>query len=99
MYKRRSHARFVVAHGEGVLQVACDVTLTSTDGQFVVISVDPLAGGDRLMLEMVIDGQVAMVPVRVEETRPIIVDRGIRHQIRLSYLGPSAEMVVDDTGM
>jgi hypothetical protein len=99
MYKRRSHARFVVAHGEGVLRVACDVTLTSTDGQLVVISVDPLAGSDRLMLEMVIDGQVAMVPVRVEETRPIIVDGEIRHQIRLSYLGPSAEVVVDDTGI
>ena len=67
MHKRRSHARFVVANGEGVLRVACDVSLTSTDGQLVVISVHPLAGSDRLMLEMhKMTARSAMVPVRVD---------------------------------
>ena len=85
MLKRRSAPRFIVANGEGVLRVAHDVTLTPTAGELVVISVEPLVVSDAIMIEAVIDGQFARVPVRVEQIRPVIVDGEIRHQIKLSY--------------
>lgn len=89
MLKRRSHPRFVVANTEGVLRVAHDVTLTSTDGELVATSVEPLAASDAIMIEELIDGQIARMPVRVEQTKPVIVDGEIRHQIKLSYVDPN----------
>ena len=88
MLKRRSHPRFVMANTEGVLRVAHDVTLTSTAGELVAIGVVPLAVSDAIMIEGVIDGQIARVPVRVEQTKPVIVDGEIRHEIRLSHVDP-----------
>ena len=87
--RRRSQARFVVANDEGVLRVAHDVTLTSTAGGLVAISIEPSTVGDALTIEMVVDGQIERVPVRVEESRPIIVDGEIRHRIRLSRVDPN----------
>ena len=89
MFKRRSHARFVVANSDSVLRVPYDVTLTAINGQMVATSVEPLANSDAMMLEMMIDGHIALVPVRVAETSPIIVEGEIRHRLRLSYLDPN----------
>ena len=67
MFKRRSHARFVVSNGDAVLRVAHDVTLTSTAGELVAISLEPQAANDAIMIEILVDGQTALMPVRVEE--------------------------------
>ena len=91
MLKRRGSPRFVVANGDGILRVAQDVTLTSTAGELVTISAEPLAVSDAVMIEAVIDGQVARLPVRVEQTKPVIVDGEIRHEITLSFVDPNGK--------
>ena len=89
MSGRRSAARFVAANNKGVMRVARDVTVTSTAGGLVAISNEPSTVGDALTIEMVVDGQVERVAVRVEESRPIVVARAIRHRIRLSRVDPN----------
>ena len=82
-------ARFVAANNKGVMRVARDVTVTSTAGGLVAISNEPSTVGDALTIEMVVDGQVERVAVRVEESRPIVVAGAIRHRIRLSRVDPN----------
>ena len=93
MSERRSHARFFVANSAGVLRVAVDVALTSTDDELVATSSEPSAIGDALTIEMVVDGKVTRTPVRVEDSRPIVVDETVRHRIRLSHVDPSGQPV------
>jgi hypothetical protein len=86
MSGRRSDARFVVASGEGVLRVARDVTITSTSSEIVAISKEPASRGDAMTVDMVVDGHVHRVAVRVEESLPIVTDGVIRYRIRLSRI-------------
>jgi hypothetical protein len=84
MLGRRSDARFVLANGAGTLQVLSDVVVMSTAAELLAISHHPVAVGDALMVEMMVDGQVQRVAVCVEESQPMLVAASIRHRLRLS---------------
>jgi hypothetical protein len=86
MSGRRSDARFVIANGEGVLRVARDVTITSRGSEMVAISKEPATRGDAMTVDMVVDGHVHRVAVRIEESLPIVTGGVIRYQIRMSRL-------------
>jgi len=86
MCGRRSDARFVIANSEGVLRVARDVTILSTDNEMVALSREPATYGDKMTVDMVVDGHVHRIAVRVEESLPIVTGGVIRYQIRLSRL-------------
>ena len=97
MTDRRGHARIVVANNEGVLQEARDVTVISTDPDLVAICGEPATLGDALTLEMVVDGLVDRIAVRVKESRPIVVAEAIRYRIRMTRENPSGQAAEDDT--
>ena len=86
MSGRRSDARFIVANGEGVLRVARDVTILSADSEMVALSREPATCGDSMTVDMVVDGYVHHIAVRVEDSRPIITGGVLRYQIRMSRL-------------
>jgi hypothetical protein len=98
MSGRRSDARFVITNGHGVLRVGRDVTITSANREMVAISKEPATRGDTMTVDMVLDGYVHRVAVRVEESRPIVTDGMIRYEIRLSPLDPGGKAVDFDTG-
>jgi ATP-dependent protease HslVU (ClpYQ) peptidase subunit len=97
MNGRRSHARVVVANNEAVLQVARDVTVISTDADLVAICSEALSAGDALTIEIVVDGQVDRIAVRVKESRPIVVAGTIRHRIRLMRIDSDGQATEGDT--
>jgi hypothetical protein len=96
MNGRRSHARVVVASNEGVLQVAHDVTVIFTDGDLALIGSEPAIVGAALTIEMVADGHVDRIAVRVKESRPIVVAGTIRHRIRLTRVDPVGQAADGD---
>ena len=89
MHGRRSHARFFVASNEGVLKAGWDVTVVASEGVLFAFSGEPAVVGDRLTIELITEGEVEQVAVRVEESRPIVADGAIRHRIRLTRIHPS----------
>jgi hypothetical protein len=84
MAGRRRHARFVVASNQGVLQVACDVTVVLSGGALFAFSNEPATVGDALNIDLVVDGEIERVAVRVEECRLVVDGATIRHRIRLA---------------
>jgi hypothetical protein len=88
MSGRRSHARFVVASNDGVLQVARDVSVVSCERELVAISREPETIGDALTLEMIVDGHVEQVAVRVSGSQPIVDAGSIRYRIQLARVDP-----------
>ena len=88
MSGRRSHARFLVSPPtSGVVRVLSDAEIESIDRDDVsVISREAAAVGERIILEFPGDATDVMVPVKVVETRPVIVSQGVRHFVRLHAL-------------
>ena len=70
------------------MRVARDVAVSIVGGELVAISTVPATVGEWLTMEMIVDGQLSEVAVRVEESLPIVVARTIRHRIRLSRAHP-----------
>jgi hypothetical protein len=73
-----------VASNQGVLQVACDVTVVLSDGALFAFSHEPAAVGDVLTIDLIVDGGIEHVTVRVEECRLVVDGATIRHRIRLT---------------
>jgi hypothetical protein len=84
MSGRRRHARFVVANNQGVLQVACDVTVVLSDGALFAFSNEPATVGDVLTIDLIVDGEIERVAVGVEECRLVVDGAKLRHRIRLA---------------
>jgi hypothetical protein len=83
MHGRRSHARFIVASNEGVLNAAWDVVVVSDEGTLFAFSGEPAIVGDLLTIELIIGDEVEHLAVRVEESLPMVDAGMIRHRIRL----------------
>jgi hypothetical protein len=90
MADRRRDKRFnVMATVNGALSVFPDaVVREDTEGQWVGISRQPAAVGDTFLLDIVqvdsLEGAVPRrVPVRVIESRPVLIDGEVHHHIRL----------------
>jgi hypothetical protein len=89
MFGRRSHARLSLTQAwEGVLRVLRDVMVVhrAERGEFVAISREPAVVGEALTLDLTADDNEVSLPVRVQETRPVIVDGAVRHRLVLEPL-------------
>lgn len=89
MFGRRSHARLSLTTAwEGVLRVLRDVLVVqrAERGEFVAISREPAVVGEALTLDLTADDTEVSLPVRVQETRPVIVDGAVRHRLVLEPL-------------
>jgi hypothetical protein len=89
MFGRRSHARLSLTTAwEGVLRVLRDVMVVQRAGrgEFVAISREPAVVGEALTLDLTADDTEVSVPVRVQDTRPVMVDGAVRHRLVLEPL-------------
>ena len=84
MTDRRGHTRIVVANTEGVLHDARDVTVISVGIDLVVLCSEPVAVGEAWTIEIVVDGYVDRIAVRVKESELIVASGAIRYRIDLT---------------
>lgn len=84
MHGRRRHARFFVASTEGVLKAAWDVTVVAAEGVLFAFSGERAVVGDRLTIELITEGEVEQLEVRVVESLPMVDAGTIRYRIRLA---------------
>ncbi len=56
-------------------------------GGLVTIGQAPGVIGEQLTLDLAGAGQLVTLKVRVEESRPVILDGSVRHRVRLAVLG------------
>ena len=91
MFGRRSYQRFSVAGSPaGTLRVLRDVLIERVGpGEVVAIGRHPAAADDVLTLEASERGNV--LPVRVLESRPTLVEGTVRHRLSLSMIDKTAE--------
>lgn len=89
MFGRRSHARLSLTTAwEGMLRVLRDVMVVqrAERGEFVAISREPAIVGEALTLDLTANNTEVSVPVRVQDTRPVMVDGAVRHRLVLEPL-------------
>lgn len=101
MSGRRSHVRLnLTTVWGGVLRVLRHVLVVqgAERGEFVAISSEPAVVGEALSLDLTADGAEVSLPVRVHETRPVVVDGALRHRLVLQPL-ESGDAWPSDTGM
>jgi len=85
MSDRRSHPRFVVANPwEAVVRVLRDVVVARRDDELLALSEAPAMVGEDMSVELIGGGSDLRLKVRVLDSRPVIVDGGVRHRIRLA---------------
>ena len=90
MSVRRRSSRLQVLNGDGVLRVWRDVIGHRTDaGEYLVVSNEAGLKGEHLTVYLA-RGDSGPIPVRVVESRPIICDGLLRHQLRLTPLDEEA---------
>jgi hypothetical protein len=88
MSGRRRHERFAPAQPwDGAMQVLKDV-IVQRDGDAGLVAIGQAPGvvGEQLTLDLAGGGHVVTCRVRVEESRPVILDGSVRHRIRLGIL-------------
>jgi hypothetical protein len=88
MAGRRRHERFAPAQPwDGAMQVLKDV-IVQRDGEAGLVAIGQAPGvvGEQLTLDLAGGGHVVTCRVRVEESRPVILDGSVRHRIRLGIL-------------
>ena len=85
MLGRRSYARLkLVPSAEGLLRVLHDVVVQWTrDDEWVAISHEAGSVGEVLVLDLGIGEVPLRYPVRVLESRPVMVEGCVRHQLLL----------------
>jgi hypothetical protein len=85
MSDRRRHARFSVNAGwEGRLRTLEEVVVeTQTRDDIWVISRTPALPDERFTLHLTGSGPPALLAVRVAESRPVLIDGGIRNRVHL----------------
>ena len=88
MSGRRKHERFAPAQPwDGALKVLRDVIVQENPaGALVVIGQSPGVIGEVLTLDLAGGGPVATLRVRVQESRPVILEGNVRHRMRLEVL-------------
>ena len=80
----------------GVLRIFPDVIVHETaEGEWVGISQQPAAAGETFILDVVqfdnLEGELpCRIPVRVIESRPVLVDGRMHHHIRLHGSVPAS---------
>jgi hypothetical protein len=101
MSGRRSHVRLNLTRAwDGVLRVLRHVMVVqrAERGEFVAISTEPAVVGEALTLDLTADEAQVSLPVRVHETRPVVVDGALRHRLVLQPLESGDAAAADDSG-
>ena len=97
MSGRRQHERFQPGQPwDGTLRVMRDVIVQEAAGELVTIGHAPAAIGELLTLDLTGGGHVVTCRVRVQESRPVIMDGHVRHRIRLVVLERSSRLEAMD---
>ena len=97
MANRRRDKRFnVTAPVNGALRMFPDVIVhEDAEGEWIAIGRQPASAGETFILDVVrvdsLEGKHPLrVPVRVIESRPVLVDGELRHHIRLHGSVPAS---------
>ena len=93
MSGRRSHPRFAVATPwEGAMRVLRDVVISRADSEAVhAVSQVPAVVGEEMTLDVMGAGAVMAMRVKVVESKPLMVQGVVRHQVTLARVGSGAE--------
>lgn len=85
MTDRRCHRRFHLPDATAAIRLLQDVALDSIDGSHVsVISRSPAAAGGEMLLHISgRNGRAQTLTVRSVESKPLLMDRVLRHYVRL----------------
>ena len=85
MLGRRSYKRFkVTPSAKGVMRVLRDVVVQWTrDNEWTAIGREAGVVGETLVLDLGVGELPLRYPVRVLESRPVIIEGTVRHQLRL----------------
>lgn len=88
MSGRRRHPRFAAAQAwDGAVRILRDVMVhAEADGRLLALGHAPGVAGETLRLELAGAGESVSLRVQVVGSRPVIVDGGVRHWIRLEIL-------------
>jgi len=99
MSGRRRHERFAPAQPwDGALKVLRDVIVQEEpSGALVTIGQAPGVIGEQMTLDVAGAGHVVTLKVRVQESRPVILDGNVRHRVRLEVLERSRRPEVAET--
>lgn len=96
MSGRRSHPRYAVATPwDGAMRVLRGVLVQRTDDdELHAISQAPGIAGEEMTLDLMGGGTTLGLRVRVIDSRPVMVEGAVRHQIRLERLDNGSEAAV-----
>ena len=85
MSGRRSDPRLLVASPwDGAIHVLRDVVVNRVHRkELVAISTAPGVIGEQMSLDLMTEGNNVAVRVQVLESRPVIINGAVRHEIRL----------------
>lgn len=88
MSGRRRHERFAPAQPwDGALRVLRDVIVqVDPAGGLVTIGQAPGVLGEQMTLDVAGAGSVVTLKVKVQESRPVILEGNLRHRVRLEVL-------------
>ena len=88
MSGRRRHPRFGPAHAwDGAVRILRDVIVQAEpDGRLLALGHVPGVAGEQLDLELAGAGESVSLRVQVIGSRPVILDGGVRHWVRLEIL-------------
>jgi len=74
------------------------VVLEGTDGVVRAISHVPGVSGEHMTLELAGAGAVATLRVRVIDSRPIVLEGAVRHELQLAVLDRTRRPEADGAG-
>jgi hypothetical protein len=85
MTVRRTHPRFVVdSPWDGVMHVLRDVAVNRIHPEeFAAVSTAPAVIGEVMSLHLMTESSNVALRVQVLESRPVVVNGSVRHEIRL----------------
>ena len=85
--RRRDERYAPAASWEGTLRVLRDVIVhEEPSGSLVAFGGSPGVVGETLTLDLASGGQVVRLAVRVLDSRPVVLDGGVRHRMRLDVV-------------
>jgi len=90
MFGRRSHSRFTInPASDGVLRILNDVVVQpSEDNQLIAISREPGVVGEMRDVQILGPHGTVRTVVRIAESRTLVADGAVRHQLRLERVQP-----------
>jgi len=96
MSGRRSHPRYAVATPwDGAMRVLRGVAIQRTDDdELHAISQAPGIAGEEMTLDLMGGGTTMGLRVRVIDSRPVMVEGAVRHQIRLARVSNGSHAAV-----